>query len=166
MTIRSVKQRSRRADFNAVAALRAVKPATIVADDSVSPTATRLDRVFTHPLIAHTRTSLAENAALRIVSYDRRQIFFGMIVLLLGEAFFESTPIEGHLLQFAFAATIANWAIEWMIGEQKLRHATLRLLDFFALRSYNHAVRARDGAGRLQLRHLVDPHQAHTTRCL
>ena len=50
-----------------------------------------------------------------------------------------------------------------MIREQKFHHRALRLLDFIALRRHNHAVRAGDRAGRLQLRHLLDSNEAHAT---
>src|SRR6185369_3535324 len=73
---------------------------------------------------------------------------------------------ECHLLQLALAAAIANRAIKRMVREQKLSHATLRLLDLFALRRHHHPVRADDGAGRLQLRHLLDTHETHATRSL
>jgi hypothetical protein len=53
-----------------------------------------------------------------------------------------------------------------MIRQQKFEHRTLRLLDFFTLRGHHHAVGAGDGAGGLQLWHLLDAHQAHATRRL
>jgi hypothetical protein len=89
-----------------------------------------------------------------------------MIVLLFGEAFFQITPVECLLLQLAFAAAIADGAIERMVSEQKLEHRALRFLDFFTLRSDYHAVRASDRAGGLQLRHLLDADQTHATRRL
>src|SRR5215208_3793335 len=53
-----------------------------------------------------------------------------------------------------------------MVREQKLGHAALRLLDLLALRCDDHTVRASDGAGGLQLRHLLDPDETHATRGL
>src|SRR5205809_4931774 len=61
VTIRSIEQRSGRAHFNAVAALRTVQPAAVGADDGVCATASCFDRVFTHPLVADPRTALAQN---------------------------------------------------------------------------------------------------------
>src|SRR5437667_1989634 len=89
-----------------------------------------------------------------------------MVILLFRETLFEIAPIESQLLQFAFAAAIAHRTIERMIGEQKLEHRALRLLDLFALRRHHHAVSADYRAGSLQLRHLLDPHQTHATRSL
>src|SRR3982750_1087696 len=144
MAIGGVKQRSRGADFDAVATLRAIKPATVVAEDCMSAAPSCFDRFFTHPFIADSRTAFAQNAALRIVCYDWRQIFFGVIVFLLREALFESTPIESHFLQFTFTTAIAHGTIERVIRQQELGHASLGFLDFFALCSDNHAVRASD----------------------
>jgi hypothetical protein len=53
-----------------------------------------------------------------------------------------------------------------MVRQQKLVHAALRLLDLLALRGDDHAVGDGDGAGGLQLRHLLDAHEAHATRSL
>src|SRR6185503_1766620 len=71
-----------------------------------------------------------------------------------------------HLLKFTLATAIANGTIQWMVREQELGHAALRFLDLFALSGDNHAVRADDRAGRLQLRHLFDAHETHATRGL
>src|SRR5262249_16699784 len=81
-----------------------------------------------------------------------------------GEALFEAAPVESHLLQLAFAAAIADRTIKRMVREQKLRHAALRLLDLFALRGDDHAVRADDGAGRLRLRHLLNAPDTNAAR--
>src|SRR5262249_41439066 len=88
------------------------------------------------------------------------------IVLLFRETFFQSAPVKRHLLEFALTASIANGTIEWMIGEEKLRHSSLGLFDLLTLCGYNHAVGTGDGAGGLEFRHLLDAHQTHTTRGL
>src|SRR5262245_32626469 len=108
MTICRVEQCSSRTDLDAVAALRTIEPAKICADHGVRTTPTRFDRLFAHPFIANTRATLAENAALRIVCNHRREIFLGVIVFLFREAFFESTPVERHFLEFALTTAIAN----------------------------------------------------------
>src|SRR3989454_3331743 len=166
MTIGSIQQGPRRTNFNAVAALRAIQPTAIGSDYRVRTTIAGFDRVFAHPLVADARATLAENAALWIVSDHRRQIFFGMVILLFREALFEIAPIKRQLLQLALAATIAYGTVERMIRQQKLEHRSLRLFNLFALRGYDHAIRANDRAGRLQLRHFLDPHQTHATRSL
>src|SRR6185437_5152391 len=112
------------------------------------------------------RAALAENASLRIVRDHWREIALGVVVLFLGETFFEAAPVERHLLQLTLTTTIAHRAIERMVGEQKLGHATLCFFDLLTLRGDDHAVRANDRAGRLQLRHLLDTHETHATRSL
>src|SRR5690349_23134066 len=88
VTIRRVEQRSGRTNLDAVAALRTIEPAEIGSDNCVRAAAAGFDRFFAHPLVANARATLAQNAALRIVRDHRREIALGVIVLLLGEAFF------------------------------------------------------------------------------
>src|SRR5256886_2676827 len=122
MTISSVQQRSRRANFDAVAALRAIQPAAECADDCVGAAIAGLDRFFTHPLIAHARAALAEDATLRIVRDHRRKIALGLRVLTFDESFFKIAPIKSQLLKLALTTAIAHWTIERVIREQKLEH--------------------------------------------
>src|SRR5437764_13011076 len=107
MAISSVQQRSRRTDFDAVAALRTIQPAAERADDCISATIAGFDRFFTHPFITHARAALAEDAALRIVRDHRRKIALGLRVLAFDETFFEIAPVASEFPQLAFAAAIA-----------------------------------------------------------
>src|SRR5690348_1346217 len=145
MTVRPIEQRSRRTDFNAVAALGTIQPSAIGADDRIRTAIAGLDRLLTHPLVADTRATFAENAALRVVCDHRRKIFFRMIVFLFRESLFQVAPVKSLLLQLALSTTIANGAVQRMIREQKLKHRTLRFLNLFALRGDDHAVSAGDG---------------------
>src|SRR5207248_2343274 len=122
MTISSIQQRSRRTDFDAVAALRTIQPAAERADDRVGSAIAGLDRFFTHPLIAHARAALAQDATLRIVRDHRRKIALGLRVLSFDESFFQVAPIKSQFLKLAFTSAIANWTIERMIRQQKLEH--------------------------------------------
>ena len=166
MPVRAVEQGSGGTDFDAVAALGTIQPAAISPDNRVGAPITGFDRFFAHPFIANAGATLAENAALRIVCHHRRKITFGPRVLVFDEAFFEIAPIKSQLLQLALAAAIADGTIERVIRQQKLEHRTLGLLNLFTLRRDHHAIGADDGAGGLQLRHLLDTHQAHATRRL
>ena len=166
MAVSTVEKCAGWTNFDAVTALRAVEPSEIRADHRMCATATCFDRVLAHPLVTHAGATFAKDATLRIVRNHRREISLGVIVFLFGESFFEPAPVERHLLEFAFAAAIANRAIERVVCEQKLGHATLSFFDFFTLRGDDHAVGASDCAGRLQLRHLLDAHQTHATRGL
>ena len=71
MTIGSVEQSSGRANFDAVAAFRAIEPSAIRSDDRVGPAIAGLNRLFAHPFIADARATLTEDAALRIVGDHR-----------------------------------------------------------------------------------------------
>src|ERR1043166_1608822 len=124
------------------------------------------DGALAHPLVADARAALAEYAALRVVGDDGRQEFFGRVVLALGEALFESAPVEDHLLQFTLAAAVADGTVERVVRQEELDHPAPRLLDLLALGRDDHAARAGDRARRLQLRHLLDAHEAHAARRL
>ena len=117
--------------------------------------------MFAHPFVAHARAPLAQNATLGIVGYNRRQIPFGVIILFFSETFFEATPVECHLLQFALTAPVAYRTIQRVVREQEFRHTALGFFYFFTLRRDDHAIRAGNGAGRLQLRHLFNADEAH-----
>src|SRR6476659_11399940 len=146
MTVGAIEQSTGGTNFDAVAALRTVEPAAIGSDHSSSAAATGFDRIFAHPFVANARAAFTENAALRIVCHHRREVSFGLVILFFGETLFQSTPIKGHLLQFAFAAAIAYWTIERMIGQQKFEHRALGLFNLVALSGHNHAVSADDRA--------------------
>src|SRR5437762_2221589 len=166
MAISSIEQSTGWANFDAVATLRTVEPAAVGTDNSICSASAGFNSVLAHPLIANTRASFAENAALRVVCHHGRKILFGIIVFLFGETLFESAPIKRHLLQFALTTAIADGTIERMIGKQKFEHRTLRFFNFLALSSYDHPVSADDRAGGLQFGHLLDAYQAHAAGSL
>ena len=66
-----------------------------------------------------------------------------------------------QILQQAFAALVANRAIEWMIDEQELHHTLLRLDCLDALGAHHHAVHHRRGASRNRIGLFFDIHQTH-----
>src|SRR5436190_4165293 len=146
VTIDAVEQRSRRANLDAVAALRAVQPSAVCSDDGADPGIAGLDGVFVHPLVADTRAAFAKNAPLRVVGDYRRKIFFGLSVLLFGKPLLDIAPVEYYFLQFTLAAAVANRAIERVICKQELAHRPLRLFDLLALRRDDHSVLTRDRA--------------------
>src|SRR5450432_2011692 len=131
--IGAVEQGPRRTDFDAVATLRTVQPATVSADDGIRTAPPGLDGVFTHPLVAHSSAALAKDAALRIVGNHWRKVSFRLSILAFRKALFETAPIKCHLLQFALAAPITDRTIERMIRQQELHHSTLGFFDLLAL---------------------------------
>src|SRR6185295_7911845 len=65
-----------------------------------------------------------------------------------------------EVLERAFAALVTDRAVEWMVDEQELEDSGASLHDLGRLRRDDHAVRADGRARRLQLRHLLDFHDA------
>jgi hypothetical protein len=88
------------------------------------------------------------------------------MVLQVDELRFGGAVLEGHVLQLALAAGVADRAVERMIAEQQLEHRLARLLDLVALGGDDHAFGDRRGAGGLQLGHLLDFGPAHAARAL
>src|SRR5262245_299735 len=127
VTINAIQQRPCRTNLDAVTALRAIQPAAVGADNGIDTPVARLYRVLSHPLAANACAALAQNASLRIVSHDRREIFFRLSVFLLREALLDVAPIEDHFLQLTFAAAVANRTVKRMISKQKFAHCSLRL---------------------------------------
>src|SRR5688500_16314181 len=137
MPVGSVQQGPRRTNFNAVAALRTIQPAAVRPDNCVRAAIAGFDRLLAHPLVTDARAALAKDESLRVVSDHLRKIYFGMIVLLIRESFFQVSPVKSLFLQLALAATIAHRAIERVVREQKLEQRSLRFLNLFALRGNN-----------------------------
>src|SRR6266850_5489569 len=127
MTIGSIQQGTGRTNLYAVATLGTVEPAAVGSDYGIRAAAAGFDRVFPHPFIADACAAFAEDATLRIVCHHRREVLLGIVIFLFSEPLFQAAPIKSHLLQFTFAAAIANGAIKRMICEQKFQHRTLRL---------------------------------------
>src|SRR5437867_1155024 len=75
MAIRTIEQRSRRTNLDAIAALRAIQPTAVSSDDCICAAITGLDGLLAHPFITYPRATLAEDAALGIVCNHRRKIF-------------------------------------------------------------------------------------------
>jgi len=66
-----------------------------------------------------------------------------------------------QILQRAFAALIADRAVERMVDEQELHHTFLRIDRVFRAGVHLHAVGHRCGAGRQRLGRLFHLHQTH-----
>ena len=71
------------------------------------------------------------------------------------------TVADRQVLQLAFAALVADGAIQGVVDEQKLHHRLLRLDSFIALGANHHALGHRRRAGRHGLGGFFDVHQTH-----
>jgi hypothetical protein len=81
--------------------------------------------------------------------------------LLLAIARRRAAVADGEILQLAFAALIADGAVERMVDQQELHHALLRLDRLLRMRPRFHALGDRRCARRQRLGRLLDLHEAH-----
>jgi hypothetical protein len=72
------------------------------------------------------------------------------------------TVAHGQILQLAFAALVADRAIERVIDQQEFHHGLLGLDGLVRFGLHDHAGRNGRGTGRNGLGHLLDFDQAHT----
>ncbi len=83
------------------------------------------------------------------------------MVLGLGVKAVGGAVLEGHVLQLALAAGVADGAVERVVAEQELQRGLAGLRYFGGLGCNDHAFGDRRGAGGLQLGHLFDADDAH-----
>src|SRR4051812_31454361 len=69
--------------------------------------------------------------------------------LVLGEAADAHTEVEGIVLQRTLAALVTNWAVQRVVGKQKLDDTSLCLNHLIRRRGHHHALRDRRSAGSL-----------------
>ncbi len=114
-----------------------------------------------HAFAAHAHAAVAENAA-RAVEVDGRGplLLFAMLLGLDVEAF-TCAVLEGHVLQFALAASVADGAVERMVAEQEFDGGFAGLGDLGRFGGEDLAFGDRGGAGGLELGHLLLADDAH-----
>src|SRR5262245_11243283 len=90
------------------------------------------NRKLVHPLLTDTSAALANDAALRVVVDEWRNLPFQIIFLIrervAGAIFTESI---GLILQLAFTCAIADRTIYRVIREQEFDHGLAHILDLF-----------------------------------
>src|SRR4051812_31063600 len=130
-------------------------------DDGMSTTVLNAERPNVHAFAADAYATITKDAARAIEVNDGRPLLLFLVQLAFHEPGFGGTVGEGHVLQFAFAASIADGAIQRMIAEQELDGSLARLLDLVTLAGDDHAISDGNRARGLQLRHLLDADDAH-----
>ena len=135
-------------------------------DDRTHPAVLHAQSPNIHALAAHPHAAVAENAARPVEKHHRRPLLLVFMILRLHEFRFRGAVRERHVLQFALAARIAHRTIQRMVPQQHLQHRLPRLLDLCAIRSDDHAFADHGRTRSLQLRHLLDLHQAHPASAL
>ncbi len=160
-------ERAHGADVNAHAALFAPQGILLVGRDHLRGAAV-LDaqRPHVHGFAADAHAAVAHDAARPVEVDHRRPLLLVAMVLDVNQLGLGGAVGERHVLELALAAGIAHRAIQGMVAEQHLQHRFARLPHFVVLAADRHAFADHRGARGLQLRHLLDPHQAHAARAL
>jgi len=129
VTVRAAGQRSDGADVDAHAAFFALKMIFAVGDDDgVRAAHADAERLYVHTFIANAYATETENTAWSVVVDEFRPLFFRPVNFLFDEAAGVRAPVaEHHVLQLAFAALVANRAVERVIRQQKFEHALCAL---------------------------------------
>ena len=113
----------------------------------------------------HLRREADAARALNAAGHDgldqRPHVFLFDRPLVFLEAAAVETIGHGLVLQVAFAALIADRAIQGVIDQKEFHHALARLFDGRGVGLDHHAFARRHGAGRNRLRRALHLHQAH-----
>jgi hypothetical protein len=109
VAIAAAGQRAHRADVNAHAALFAVELiATVGRDHRVDAAVLHAQRPDVHALAADADAAVAEDAARAVVVDGGRPLLLVAMLLGLGIEALARAVLEGHVLQFALAAGVAD----------------------------------------------------------
>ena len=114
-----------------------------------------------HALAAHTNAAIAEDAAGPVEVDHGRPLLLFAVVLGLGIEAVGGAVLEGHVLQLALTAGIADWAVKRVIAEQQLERGLASLRNLGGLGLHHQAFSDRGGAGGLELGHFFDANDAH-----
>jgi hypothetical protein len=112
----------------------------------------------------------AQDAAIAIEHERRPEVDVGLDALAVEHAPGKLHPAVsgpervGEILQRALAPFVADRAIERVIDEQELENSRARVRHVRCLGLHDHPVDADRRAGGLQLRHLLDLHDADAAR--
>ena len=114
-------------------------------------------------LLAVTDAAVAEDAALAVDGHQRREGQRLLEVALgLHEAGEPPAPAERLVLERAFAALVADRAVERVVDEDELEHRLLCRLDLRRVELHLEPLADRHAAAGLELAaHALDLHQAH-----
>src|SRR6266853_5376935 len=134
ITISPRGERAHRTDVDAHAALFAVQMIFLIGrNDRTDAAILHAQRPNVHALAADAHAAVAQNAARAIeINYWRPLLLF-LVVFRFHELRFGGAVRECHVLQFAFAARIADRAIERMVPQQQLDHGLARLSHVIAV---------------------------------
>ena len=161
-----VGQRAHRADVDDVAGqLGGQRLAVVGADLQVLTAVHAAQLVGAGDFRGHPDAARAVDAAGHLAGDQWAQVFVRHRTLALDEAIDRAAVAQRQILQLAFAALVADWAVQRVVDQQELHHVALRLQRLVVAREDLHAVHHRRGAGRRRLRRGAAAdfriHQAH-----
>jgi len=116
---------------------------------------------LTRDFLGETHAAGAVDAARHVGRHQRAEVLVHHDALLFRVARAARAVAHRQVLQLAFAALVADRAVERVVDEQELHHPLLRLHGQLGVRPHLHAVGDRRRAGRQRLGRLLDLHQAH-----
>src|SRR5438105_2523908 len=111
-------ERAHRADINALATFFAFEMVAHVGrDDGGYSAVLHTERPNVHHLAADAHAAVTEDAARAIEVHHRRPLLLVAMLLHLHELRFGGAVSEGHVLQFALTAGIADRTVKRMVAE-------------------------------------------------
>src|SRR5205809_1628173 len=127
VSVDAAGERAHWADIDAGAALVAFQVVATVGRDLREHAAIdHAQGADPHALGANAHAAEAQDAARRVEEHDWRKLLFVDMDLGFGVPAFAGAVAEDHILQFALAALVADWAIERVVGEQELQRGLSR----------------------------------------
>ena len=167
VTVRARGERADRADVDAHPALFAVQMIFLIgSDDRTDAAILDAQRPNIHAFAADAHAAVAKDAARTVEINHRRPLLLFLVVLGLHELRLGRAVGERHVLQFAFAASIAHRTIQRMVAEEQLNHRLAGLTHLIAVGRDDHSFGHRGRASGLKLGHLLDLHDTHAARAL
>ena len=118
-------------------------------------------RPHVHALAAHANAAVTENAARAVVEDGRGPLLLLAVLFGLGVEALARAVLEGHVLQFALAAGVADRAVERVVAQQQFNRRLARLRNLRRLGDEDLALGDGGGAGGLQLGNFFLAHHAH-----
>ena len=131
VAVAAAGQRAYGADVDAHAAFFAVELIVAIGnDDGADAAVLHAQRPHIHAFAAYADAAVAKDAARAVVEDSGRPLLLVAMMLGLFVKALAGAVLEGHVLQFALAAGVADRAVERVIAKQQLDGGFARLGDF------------------------------------
>ena len=162
VAVAAAGERAHGANIDAHAALLAVElMAAVGHDHGVGAAVVHAQGPNVHAFAAHANAAVTEDAARAVVKDGGRPLLLVAMILGFDVVAFARAVAEGHILQLALAARVANGAVERVIAEKQFDGGLARLRNLGRFSNEYLALRDGRGAGGLQLGYFILAHDAH-----